>query len=81
MLYSGVSERNKKILYYYKAGTTEARVQYPTLMSKRHAGSLSEAVEVETVEQEESTNKDKEENVKGCSLKRHLRKWWRKRFS
>ena len=24
-----------------KAGTTEARVQYPTLTSKRHAGSLS----------------------------------------
>jgi hypothetical protein len=41
VLYSGVSERNKKLLYYYKAGTAEARVQYPTLMSKRHAGSLS----------------------------------------
>jgi hypothetical protein len=40
-LCSGVSDRNKKLLYYYKAETTEARVQNPTLMSKRHAGSLS----------------------------------------
>jgi hypothetical protein len=40
-LYSDVRERNKKALYYYNAGTTEAWVQYPTLMPKRHAGSLS----------------------------------------
>ena len=40
-LYSSVSERNKKLLYFYKAGTAEAWVQYPSLMSKRHAGSLS----------------------------------------